>query len=990
MPNPLPPTLAASGAYSPPNTVPVLVSGVDITRNVTYFAFNVFNTDTKQFSMVNVTSSNDNVMALGADSGNYLIYVSTGASVSPATILVLTLKIAYTDGTVTAISQELSTMTAPEEPDLREACIRVDSDSGYVAMVAPANTNNWTGANAGIVYYTEYVDPSGQTQVESHFTPVEDSEQLIIDEVTYIIFPVILVPAETGYIAVQYQYYFNGQAYIGPMSSTASYSDTQTPLPPINVASQVTNYTIAPTSAPLFKIGATVSWAPPVLDEFTTIESYSIFRDGEFLVEVSGNVLTYSDNVVDYGSSYIYGVCANSQAGSSTTTLAPSLTMPSVVAARSASAAIVTPTGVYARMAVTVNYPLSSVSTSAKYMFGAEIVVEGLDDYVRTTEIQRTMISTISQIAYIDVSANQTLIANVRLFAENEDGDRFFSDIVQTNEVSTSVVSPINVTVTQLAATAAAPSVRVAWEYPANSVPLEAFLLEYTDNSGNTVLSAPLSPNSRDVTMSNLAVDRTYSYRVIAVATDGIESQPSAQVSIYIAPPGAVVALTNSYTGETNTLVLNWNRASNYGTVPPQYYSIEISNQGSVIRTFQLGGSFTSTSLNGAGFLYPGRTYIATVISIPYLLAEAPESYEPLSSSTEFDVPGVPDVASVVATPVVDNYPQLINVAWSKPENDYIVTQYLVQRQIDGGAFEWIASVPNTASPDFSYTDDISQQPMGQSYVYKIISADNDGNESTGTNSNNTGDIYYPASAPTSLSILAHSLVVNATFSNPVELNGGTGVNFTVQLFDVANIASPIATKTVVYSATQGSYLVTFAAADGVQVDHTYYAVAWLNTSYDGHSIVGNSATSNQDATGSVPIITSMNIDQSGVVSITYVSNVLQPSDSQPYTPFSAEELLYPLPLLVGSADPVNSPTRPLVNVLPSDTQIVDGLTVVHSGTIANVGNQYTLTYVPKLLTDSDIDVAASFATFVVSNRYGTQTQLHPMDIVLSSTSQPV
>ncbi len=977
------PILAASGTYSPPNTVPVLVSGVDTTRNVTYFAFNVFNTDTKTFSMVNITSSNDNVTSLGG--GQYIIYVSTGASVSPATVLVLTLKIAYTDGSVTTISQELSTLTAPEEPDLREACIRLDTDSGYVALVAPSNTNNWTGASAGIVYYTEYVDPSGQTQVESHFTPVEDSDELVIGGVTYTIFPVILVPAETGYIAVQFQYYFNGQVYVGPMSATAAYTDAQTPLPPIDVTSIVTDYALLG-SATLKEIGTSVAWLPPVLSEFITIDSYSIYRDEVLIADVSGNVLTYNDNSAEFGTTYVYGVCANSEPGSSTTTLAASLTTPSVVPAVSASAAIVAPTGVYANMRVTVTYPDVS-DTSSKYMFGAEIVVNGTDGYTTSTEILRTDTSTTVQNASIDVIGNQTLTATVRLIAMNHAGVRFYSNSVQSNSVSTTVVAPTNVTVTQLDVVASAPSTTVAWTYPSTFIPLEAFLIEYTDNSGSTVLSTPLPPDVRSAIMTNLAVDRTYSYRVIAVATGDIRSVPSAPASITIAPPGAVVGLSNVYTGETNTLVLTWSRAANYSKVPPEYYNIDISNQGLVVNTRQIAGTATSVTINGAGILYPGQSYIITVSSIPYLMEDAPNTFVPLSSSTEVDLPGIPDVNSVVATPIVDNSPQVISVTWSKPANDYLVTQYLLYRQIDGGVFELIATIPNTTAEDYVYTDDISQQPMGQSYVYKVVCANDDGLESTGTNSNDTGDVYYPASAPTQLSIVAFSLAVVASFANPTTLSGGTGTTFTVQLIDSADAV--VATETIAYSPSSTQYVARFAGVGVVSVGESYSVTAWLNTEYQGHTIVGDSANSNDDVTGAVPIITDMQIDEAGVISITYVANVLQ-SNGEAFPAFSAEELMYPIPMLIGSADPVDFPTRPIVQILPSETQIVDGLTVVNSAVIPDVGNEYTITYSPKLITDPLVDVAASFVGFVVSNRYGTQSQLHPTDVVLSSTSQPV
>ena len=851
------PTTANPGGYSPPDTVPILVTDSNIGKNLAFMQFTIYNTSSGTFSNQNL-SINGGALTLvnaGEEDNIYLAFVPTsGITEGDSIALVTRVKCWYTDSTYTLYSTELYSITPPDAPVITNA-IRLDANTGFVTINDPDSVYFPPDSSlAGVNYFLQYEGEG----------PVVDTGFISNEDATFeegsIIYPIDNLPVGiAAHVSLQAVYAYNSVTYTSEVSNTAEFPDTPSPPSPQNLVAVLgLNY---PETQPVVNL----SWDPPLFPDLVTVDGYHVYRstepDGEYTLigSTDDETFTFQDDEIDLDTTYYYYVTSYITSGGESL---PSNT--------------------------------------------ASVNVPALDPVT-------------------DVSAV--------LIEADEDG---------TAQITVTWVDSSN----------------------ADVVPVEyVHVVQYIDGIMDTSMN--VSYGVETATFSGLPTDVDVYYVITSVAyLNSTPSESATSNTVSIPKPGAVQNLVADYDLSLNIVTITWTRADNYDFVPPEYYDISISD---VSGSVQISGEDLSYAFPEGTFL-PGVEYTITVASIPYLMAEG---YVPESASVDFFTSG-PQPPEDVLSEYIDAT-GFVETTWSQPSSGPTPDTYDIYVDISSAGYVFLANVSGST---FDYVD--TEVVNGNTYQYRIVSIFNDA-PSDPAFGNLVGPVWRPASQPQDLLLAGYNETVYATFSHPANLYGATGLNYVLNMYTVVDGINTFlfTDSSIPYDLSNNPVVLEYAYPEyDISNNTTYRFEVQLITHYTGQS--GNSDglmsnLSNPAITGAPPIIDSFVIDD-GQVQIVFTSNNELPNHV-PYEPFSTAELIYPFPLVVGSADAGVAPITPLITFAPGS--IPSGLSYEYVGS-GIVGNQYSVTYSASNLLSPFNEVPITFAVFSAINRYGTTTQMEP------------
>lgn len=437
-------------------------------------------------------------------------------------------------------------------------------------------------------------------------------------------------------------------------SEYSSYTGISSPLKfaPSNLAASTGDTTI------------TLSWVDNSLFE----QGFRIERsegDGYIQIgEVSANVKTFTDSVLDEGEYYLYRVAAFTTTLQSNYSNSLSVTSP-VKFAPSSLTSTTTETTIRLRW-------------DDNCIFEAGFVLQR-DEGLGFSEIARLPINTVG---YIDTNLvyNQTYRYQVAAHTSQKQSDF-------TNTIS--VHSPLLFTPTNLSAQGADTAIVLRWED--NCIFEDGFIIERRSNAGY-VRIATLGADSISYVDSEIFEDEFYTYRIAAYTQDS-QSDYSAGVSIASPIKFAPSGLSAASTG--NTIVLRWNDNS----LLEEGFVIERDDGSGYEEIAQLGYNYTTFVDDSLEYdkLYNYRVAAFT--------SEQQSNY---SNTVTIQSPISLAPTGLAVTPQETS----IRLTWS--DNSDFEEGYIIERD-EGAGFDEIARVRYNYT---YFTDD--SLTYGTLYTYRV------------------------------------------------------------------------------------------------------------------------------------------------------------------------------------------------------------------------------------------------------------------------------
>ena len=535
-----------------------------------------------------------------------------------------------------------------------------------------------------------------------------------------------------------------------------------------SVASSVVAVTVLPdTTAPDSPTGLvatpallSVDLAWDASNDDVGVTGYEIRRGAALLATVAGTA--YTDSGLDCGTPYIYSVTAVDAAGNlsapvqvSTATL-PDTTAPSMPQDLSA-----TPR-----------------SDSVDLTWTASTDDVAVDAY----QISRNnvVIATVQTPGFTDSGLQSATTYHYKVVALDEADNASEPALVSATTLGDSVPPspPPN-----LVATPALTSIELAWQPATDNVGVSGYRVK----RGNLTLATVAGLTYTD---TGLNIDTSYQYQVIALDTEGNESEPATLATATLADTEAPATPQDfSATPAVQSIQLSWSASTD--NVGVTGYRVK-------------RGSLTLATVPGSGYtdidLDPDTTYQYHVIAVDASGNESPPAT--LSASTLADTTAPTPPGSLAAVPSV----QSIQLSWTAASDDIAVTGYRIQRN---------ATVIATVQA-LSYND-TGRQP-DTAYNYQVIAVDAAGNTSTPATASTTtlSDTTAPQ-PPDGLAGTPGLMSVELVWSIPADNVGVTGYEVRRNGELLATVDDPAYTDTGLQPGTSYDYDVRARdAADNV------------------------------------------------------------------------------------------------------------------------------------------------------------------------------
>lgn len=211
-------------------------------------------------------------------------------------------------------------------------------------------------------------------------------------------------------------------------------------------------------------------------------------------------------------------------------------------------------------------------------------------------------------------------------------------------------------------------SVKVSWNAPSDSGgdAIDSYRVQYADNASFSGASSVVT-TARSYTISGLAIDKTWYFRVSA--TNGIGTSAYSSASNYAIPgvPYAPATPSNTFTAPQR-VVVSWTAPNNNGAGITEYI-VQYAENSSFITPGAVSTTSLSYTFNGLGI---NKTWYFRV------LAKNSQGTGSFSGATSRYIPNVPGTPTGLTTSLTP--PSSVDVTWTAPSNGgAAITSYLIE-----------------------------------------------------------------------------------------------------------------------------------------------------------------------------------------------------------------------------------------------------------------------------------------------------------------------
>ena len=371
--------------------------------------------------------------------------------------------------------------------------------------------------------------------------------------------------------------------------------------------------------------------------------------------------------------------------------------------------------------------------------------------------------------------------------------------------------------------------------------------------SSNTQVCA-VSAGTYTCTISNAAYGLTagtaHAFNVYAVNPAGLSTAFQVSPGNALQSPNAVTGLTATVDYKYGTVDVNWTDVPTNGNGGSAITGYTVTINGGVAaqscNTAVTAALATSCSIDLSAF----NSIASPFTGFVSVIATNGGNYKSVANSATFTVSGVTSAptgltststsaATAAATPAANDF---LSASWSAPSSlGSTVASYSVQLETCSttAVTTCVASgspVLTTATTYSFGTSSIGALPFG--YIYSVaVSAVNGAGTSAAAQSASVVDLSTVATGAIGMTATVTSYTnssLTVAWTAPTSLNGGTLVNYSVQLYSGSTaIGSPV------LKTAPGSYTFT-----GLSIGESYFVKVTVN------SIVGTTAVSNSASAG--------------------------------------------------------------------------------------------------------------------------------------------
>ena len=488
-----------------------------------------------------------------------------------------------------------------------------------------------------------------------------------------------------------------------------------------------------------------LNWTAPSINGGSAITNYTVYRattsGGEVLLVKLGNVLSYTDSGLTYGTPYFYKVSASNAVGEgprsgemSSTPTATAPAAPNLIDAISWD------------KRVTVDWSVPDNGGSAIIDYKV---------YRGTTPGGESFLSTVGINNYVDDAVTNGVTYYYKVSAVNAVGEGPISNEQNATPVSVPGAPTI------ISATPANAQVKLVWSAPTDDggSPITHYKVYRLTLPGEMDLLVTLGA-VLDYTDNAVTNGLTYYYIVSAVNSVG-EGPQSNEAS---ATPNPVATLPSAPHGLTaiandSKVVLNWSAPINNGGAAITNYKVyrgTASGGETLLTTLGNVLTYTNTGLtNGQIYWYK----VSAVNSV----GEGPQSNE--ASATPNPVATLPSAPQLFVDQA--SIPRALDLHWSAPSSNggTAITNYRVYRLGDP---DWI--LLTTLGNVTGYED--YNLVSGDIYDYRVSAVNSAGEGALSNVGSNV--VFGPPSAPQNLQARAGNGFINLTWQGPS--NNGAGI----------------------------------------------------------------------------------------------------------------------------------------------------------------------------------------------------------------------
>jgi chitodextrinase len=438
---------------------------------------------------------------------------------------------------------------------------------------------------------------------------------------------------------------------ISPASAGASATtpaDTTPPTAPTVIATPISGT----------QVGLTWSGAT----DNVGITRYTVFRDGKKVINLGGNILSYTDTNLVSATTYVYTVKASDAAGNQSVASVPvsATTLDSVPPSAPTGLTAVLVTGPVASLAWTASTDNVGVTGYVVFRNGVQIASVGPSPTTYTDSPLPGAGTFTYTVKATDAAGNMSAASNSRAVS--------IADVTPPTAPNDLAASPL-----------AATQIGLTWTASTDDVGIARYLV-YRGASQVGTVNAPVTT----YTDTSAAPTTTYTYTVKAVDAAGNVSAPSAEASATTpadttaptVPAGVTATIKNS-----SSVLVSWSASTD--DVGVTGYTVK--RDGNVIATTGVVTSYTDNTATG------GIAYIYT-----------------LAASDAAGNTSAASAAANVTTPLfADNFETGNLSLWAAQQQMNVQSQ-----QVHGGAYA--ARGTSTGSPTYA----VAQLPSSQSSVY--------------------------------------------------------------------------------------------------------------------------------------------------------------------------------------------------------------------------------------------------------------------------------